>query len=1036
VRPSNVWRLGVLAFAIACVALAAVGWTAYQRLVELREADRWVEHTLAVREEMESVLSLLKDAETGERGFLITGEPSYLAPYRTALASLPAHRDLLRRLVADNRRQQANVASLDDLIPQELSKLDETIAARERAGIGAAAEIVRSNQGKLLMDRIQAVTEAMRIEEDRLLSERGAQKDHAARIAIVTTVSALGFALGLMLCATVLLSSAVRARGRESAARNTAEAVTAAVSESAARLRATLTSIGDAVIVTDDQGRVTLLNVVAQALTGWTEEEAAGRPSDDIFVIVNEQSRAPAENPVHRVLREGVISGLANHTLLISKDGRDVPIDDSAAPIKAADGSLLGAIIVFRDIAERRKADERFRLAVEAAPTALVMVDQRGTILVVNALTEQLFGYTRQELLGQPIEQLVPQRFRDRHPKDRASFFAEPSRRPMGAGRELYGTRKDGTEIAVEIGLSPFKTGEGLFVLAAIADITERKREERRQAMQHAVTRALAESPDLKDAAVAILQAICVDLEWDVGALWTVDPVAGVMRCVDVCHRPSVTFVEFEAITRKRTFAPGVGLVGRVWASGELAWIPDVTKDDNFPRARVAAREGLHGAFAIPIRLGGAVHGVIESFSREIRQPDRELLATMASISSQIGQFIARRRAEEERARLLAGERAARQEAESAIRAKDEFLAMLGHELRNPLGAISNAVGVLDLTGNQDGNAVRARDIIVRQTEHLARLVDDLLDVGRVMAGKIILHRRPVDLGGLVRRSIEALSTARSGDQHVLAVDAASVWIAADVVRIEQVVGNLLSNAAKYTPAGGRIHVTVKREAGDAVISVEDTGRGIAADLLPRIFDLFVQGPQVSNRELGGLGVGLTLVRRLVELHGGTVDASSDGRGRGSTFTVRLPGVIAPIVDAPSARPSEEKASPRRILIAEDNGDFRAGLKQLLTLKGHEVYEAADGPGAVETMLCEDPDVALIDIGLPGLDGYEVARRVRSRPGGPDIVLIALTGYGLETDRQRVREAGFDFHLVKPATPEQLDEVLSKIKDRGGDSRP
>jgi signal transduction histidine kinase/CheY-like chemotaxis protein len=512
-----------------------------------------------------------------------------------------------------------------------------------------------------------------------------------------------------------------------------------------------------------------------------------------------------------------------------------------------------------------------------------------------------------------------------------------------------------------------------------------------------------------------------------------VDPDAGIMRCVDVCHRPSVTFVEFEAITRKGTFAPGVGLVGRVWASGEPAWIPDVTRDDNFPRARAAAREGLHGAFAIPIRLWGDVHGVIEFFSREVRQLDRELLATMASISSQIGQFIARRRAEEERARLLVSERAARQEAETANRAKDEFLAMLGHELRNPLGAISNAVRVLDLTDNQDTNAIRARDIIVRQTEHLARLVDDLLDVGRVMAGKIILNRRPVDLGSLVRRSIGALSAARSGEQHVRVLDTASVWIEADVVRIEQVIGNLLSNAARHTPPGGRIYVTVKREADDAVISVEDTGRGISADLLPRIFDLFVQGPQVSNRELGGLGVGLTLVRRLVELHGGTVDASSGGPGRGSTFVVRLPGVIAPSVDISSARPSEAKVGPRRILIAEDNADFREGLKQLLTLKGHEVYEAADGPGAVEAMLREDPEVAFVDIGLPGLDGYEVARQVRSRHGGPDIVLIALTGYGLEEDRQRVREAGFDFHLVKPATPEQLDEVLSKIKVRDGD---
>jgi PAS domain S-box-containing protein len=939
------------------------------------------------------------------------------------VASLPPHREQLRRLTADNPTQQANLATLDHLIQEKLDRLSANISTREQRGFDAAARVVLTNEGKRVMDRIRGVIATVRAEEERLLSERTAREESEARAANITVMGGLAGALVLVLAATMLMNKEARDTARTAAARRRPRSPSPRVSSES------LASIGDAVIATDPRV-VTLLNAVGEALTSWPGgggREASGRDLRHHQRAVSPASREPYLGPCvkghHRP---------ANHTS-VSKDGREIPIDDSAAPIKAADGSFLGAIIVFRDIAERKKADERFRLAVEAAPTALVMVDQRGTILVVNALTEQLFGYTRHELIGQPIEHLVPHRFRDRHPKDRAVFYAEPSSRPMGAGRDLYGIRKDGTEIAVEIGLSPFKTGEGLFVLAAIVDISERKRAERRQAMLHAVTRALAESPGLRDATGAILPAICVDLEWDVGALWTVDPDAGIMRCVDVCHRPSVTFVEFEAITRKRTFTTGVGLVGRVWASGEPAWIPDVTKDDNFPRARAAAREGLHGAFAIPIRLRGDVHGVIEFFSREIRELDRELLTTMAIISSQIGQFIARGRAEEERARLLASERAARQEAETANRAKDEFLAMLGHELRNPLGAISNAVRVLDLTGNQDANAIRARDIIVRQTEHLARLVDDLLDVGRVMAGKIILDRRPVDLGSLVRRSIGALSAARSGDQHVRVLDTASVWIEADVVRIEQVIGNLLSNAARHTPPGGRIHVTVKREADDAVISVEDTGRGISADLLPRIFDLFVQGPQVSNRELGGLGVGLTLVRRLVELHGGTVDASSGGPGRGSTFVVRLPGVIAPSVDISSARPSEEKVGPRRILIAEDNADFREGLKQLLTLKGHEVYEAADGPGAVEAMLREDPEVAFVDIGLPGLDGYEVARQVRSRHGGPDIVLIALTGYGLEADRQRVREAGFDFHIVKPATPEQLDEVLSKIKVRDGD---
>ena len=1020
-------RLSVLGFTLASVALVIVGWTSYGRLADLRQASRRVDHTLRVRTELGTVLSLLTDAESSQRGFLITGVAAYLEPYTTALASLPPHLDELRRLTADNPTQQASLASLDGLIQQRLTELSATITARESGRRAAADRIVQTGAGKLVMDRIRGVLVAMRAEEDRLLAERIARENRQARVALITTEGGLALAVLFVLVATILLNGAIRARTREAADRVAAEAVAVAVTESAERLRVTLTSIGDAVIATDAQGRVTLLNTVAQALTGWTEEEAVGRASEDVFVIVNEQSRRPAESPVQRALREGVIAGLANHTLLISRDGRTIPIDDSAAPIKAPDGSLLGAIIVFRDITERKHADERFRLAVEAAPAALVMVDQQGAILVVNALAEQLFGYARHELVGQPIELLVPQRFRQRHPGDRASFAGNPSRRPMGAGRDLYALRKDGTELAVEIGLSPFTTASGVFVLAAIVDISERRRGEQRQATLHAVTRVLADSAGLTDATVPILQAICSNLEWDVGALWTVDRDAGVLRCVDVWHRPSVSVLEFEAVTREWIFALGVGLVGRVWESGEPTWIPDVVKDENFPRVPYAVREGLHGAFAFPIRLAGDVHGVIEFYSREVRLPDREMLAIMDSLGSQIGQFIARRRAEDERAQLLVRERAARAEAEAANRAKDEFLAMLGHELRNPLGAISNAAHVFDHAGTPRDQAVRARQVIIRQTEHLAHLVDDLLDVGRAIAGKIMLDLQPVDLGSVVGHSVRALRASGRIAQQ-LTVDAASAWVHADAVRIGQVVGNLLSNAVKYTPPGGSIHVVVGREAGDAVIRVEDAGSGLSADLLPRIFDLFVQGPQVADRALGGLGVGLTLVRRLVELHGGTVDASSEGPGRGSTFVVRLPGVIAPAVEAPPVRPAELQS--HRILVVEDSADSREALTYLLKLKGHQVYEAADGSSAVETIGRERPDLALIDIGLPGLDGYDVARQVRAQPGGQDVVLIALTGYGLEADRQRAQDAGFDAHLVKPLDPAKLDGFLAKIAGR------
>jgi signal transduction histidine kinase/ActR/RegA family two-component response regulator len=397
---------------------------------------------------------------------------------------------------------------------------------------------------------------------------------------------------------------------------------------------------------------------------------------------------------------------------------------------------------------------------------------------------------------------------------------------------------------------------------------------------------------------------------------------------------------------------------------------------------------------------------------------------------------IAIRDRDREKERLLGEAQAARREAEGMNRAKDEFLAMLGHELRNPLGAISSAVYVLDHVGGEKDNKGQALKIIARQTAHLARLVDDLLDLGRLTTGKILLNCEPVDLAEIVKRAVATVMAARSLDHVSFDADMDSVWIEADVVRIEQIVGNLLSNAAKFTPPGGQIRVTVGPERGEAVVRVKDTGAGIDARLLPRVFDLFVQGAQAPDRERGGLGIGLTLVRRLVELHGGTVEASSAGPGRGSTFTLRLPAVEAPVAETPPEQASEPVRVSRRVLLVEDNADSREMLKTLLTLEGHEVSEAVDGPSAIEAMAREHPDIAFIDIGLPGIDGYEVASHVRAQSHGADVFLVALTGYGLGTDRERSREAGFDVHLVKPFHPDELKKILTSHKLRSGQPYP
>jgi PAS domain S-box-containing protein len=379
--------------------------------------------------------------------------------------------------------------------------------------------------------------------------------------------------------------------------------------------------------------------------------------------------------------------------------------------------------------------------------------------------------------------------------------------------------------------------------------------------------------------------------------------------------------------------------------------------------------------------------------------------------------------AEAERAGLFAREQAARQEAEAANRTKDEFLAMLGHELRNPLGAISNAVHVLERLGQPGDATAGPRGIIARQTLHLSHLMDDLLDIGRVMSAKIVLDRKPTDLHEIAEAALATLRESGKLERHVVTLDGASVWIDADATRIDQIVVNLVTNALKYTPAGGLIKVQVTRSAGKAELRVKDDGMGIDPDLLPRVFDLFYQGKPPLDRLQGGLGIGLTLVKRLAELHGGSVEAHSRGEGTGTAFTVRLPAIAPPRSEtAPRAVP---EAAARRVLIVEDNDDARETLRTLLELWHNTVEEATDGPSGIEAALRFEPDVAIIDVGLPGLDGYEVARYLRASAGGKPTLLVALTGYGSPTDALRARQAGFDAHLVKPVDPARLAQILS-----------
>ncbi len=491
------------------------------------------------------------------------------------------------------------------------------------------------------------------------------------------------------------------------------------------------------------------------------------------------------------------------------------------------------------------------------------------------------------------------------------------------------------------------------------------------------------------------------------------------LRRVAIAHAdPAAVQLAWEVERRYPIRADDPHGPGRVLRTGQAVLIPEISDARLAAAARdpehleLLRRLGLVSYICVPLTAGGRTLGTIT-------------LATAASGRRYTERDVALAEDLGRRAALAVDNARLYAEAQRANRAKDQFLAMLGHELRNPLGAIRSAMAVvLRRLRSDDAPLQQMGEIIARQSQHLARLVDDLLDVARVTSGKITLERRPVDLLEVAARAVASLEASGRGGSHDIRIVGPSLSVEGDPTRLAQVVGNLLDNAVKYTPSGGRVTVGVAKEEGQAVVRVTDSGAGISPEMLARIFDLFVQERESIDRSQGGLGLGLALVRRLVEMHGGTVQAMSRGPDTGSEFAIRLPllSATASGMPAPTAPPAP---ASRHVLLVEDNEDARDALRAALELDGHHVDVAEDGETGLTKLLMLRPEVALIDIGLPRRDGYALARAVRATPGTEGIRLVAVTGYGQPEDRRRAFEAGFQAHLIKPVDPQELARVLA-----------
>jgi PAS domain S-box-containing protein len=614
------------------------------------------------------------------------------------------------------------------------------------------------------------------------------------------------------------------------------------------RLRITLSSIGDGVISTDVEGRVMYLNGVAETLTGWPLIEATGRLLSETFRIVNEHTRQPADDPVARTLREGRVVGLSNHTVLIARDGIERPIDDSAAPMRDRSGSPVGAVMVFRDVSERKHADEalaRLAAIVETSDDAIVSKTLDGVIRTWNAGAERVFGYTPTEAVGRPITLIIPQELLD----EEREILARLRLGERVDHFETIRVAKDGRRLDISLTVSPLRDPEGRVVGASkiARDITERKKME------------------------------------------------------------------------------------------------------------VALRE--------------------------------------------------------------------------ADRKKDDFIALLAHELRNPLAPVRNGLQVIRLSSDR-GTRDRSLEMMDRQLTHMVRLIDDLLDVSRISRNKMELRRTRIFLADAVSSAVETARPAIDNAGHELIVDLPTepVLLDADLTRLAQVFANLLTNSARYTEQGGRIVLTGRREGTDVVVSVSDTGIGIPAEALPHVFDMFSQVDRSIERSSGGLGIGLALVKGLVEMHGGTVLAASGGKDRGSKFTVCLPTIpIRTTSEVPAGPSGDLSGSCRRILVADDNRDSADSMAEMLRLLGNVVDVAHDGVETVERATSFRPEVILMDVGMPRLNGLDATRWIREQPWGGEVTILALTGWGQDNDRTRSKAAGCDGHLVKPVSLSDLQRLLSEL---------
>lgn len=796
----------------------------------------------------------------------------------------------------------------------------------------------------------------------------------------------------------------------------------------------------DPIAIIDPQGVYLEQNTAHAELLGYSDEELSNQTP---ALHMGKQEFAAV---VREVAEKGEYRGEVQSK---TKAGGIKHIELSAFAMRDESGEPLCYVGIKRDVTERKQAEQALLRSeaeltdfFENASIGLHWVGRDGIVLRVNRAELDMLGYTREEYVGHHIAEFHVDQ-----------DVIEDILRRLQAGEVLENCEarlrcKDGSMKYVRINSSAYReAGKFIHTRCFTRDVTDRKRTEGRLALQYAVTRILSESLEIGESAGKILRTACETLDWEVGVLWKVDAAEAILRCVDICHSNSTATPEFDRLSQNSLFKKGVGLPGRIWQSGTPFWIDNVVSDPNFPRAPVALREGLRGAFGFPILIDSDIWGIIEFLSSEIREPDDELMNLAAGIGGQIGQFAQRKRAEAELADLLERERVARADAEKANRLKDEFLATLSHELRTPLNAVIGWSRMLNSGRLDRENSKHAQEVIERNAWAQKQIIEDILDISRVITGKLQLNLSPVNLAVVIDAALDAVRPALEAKEIKIEaiIDSSLRAISGDADRLQQVVWNILSNAAKFTPSGGSVEISVRQSDTHVLIQVKDSGPGIEPDFLPYVFERFRQADGSTTRTHGGLGLGLAIVRQLVELHGGTIAVENRSDSQGAIFTIRLPlptGMLQKELLAGAALAFGEKRSEQpsleglNILIVDDETDALDLITVELAQHGANVTGVTSAADALEALEQRKFDLLVSDIGMPKVDGYELIRRVRKQEEGRDKQLpaVALTAYARVQDRMQAILAGFSTHVAKPIEANELITVVASLAGRLGNS--